>query len=120
MTLLTIEDLLPDRYYRVVCEGRTVREARFEEVRWPLPVWVMTNLSPEFGGEPPRLFHDRDDAVAAARKEIEAYRDCWQVKDQIDEVLAEFNNQADWGGNCGAGDSGALFYVEVLQLSNIE
>lgn len=91
------------------------RDARFEEVEWPAPVWVVNETSAEYGNESPLLFAKREDAVAAAQEAILAYASFPLVSDEVREVLAEFNNQADCGGDCGAGDGGALFYVDVFK-----
>ena len=54
-----------------------------------------------------RVFANRDAAMEEGRRAINDYRNLSPVADEIDEVLAFFNESG------GAGDGSCHFYVEV-------
>lgn len=79
-------------------------------------VWILEETSAEFGGKAARAFGGREPAVNAARSAIDDYRNHSLVAREVDEVLRHFDEECASSEEPGAGDSGALFYVQVRHV----
>lgn len=97
-------------------------DARFVEVELAGDeVWLVTDRS-ECGmvENDTAIFRTREAAVAQAREWIEAYRSNSEVADEIDAVLAYFDEQAardDTLLGAGSERDASVFYVEVCRFT---
>lgn len=109
------------RYEDPDVDARFVEVTPVEPAPEPTEVWLVTDRS-ECGmvDNDTAIFRTREAAVAQAREWIEAYRDDSEVADEIDAVLAHFDEQAAMGdGLFGAGSErdSSVFYVEVCRFT---